>query len=171
MKNLQRSILTVFFLVYGANLVFCDSTEAFQRLKALEGKWEGIAKWTGARNDEYKLDAIYSLTGHGTAVIEDLVVENERMMTSIYHLDGDTLRMTHYCVTGNQPRLIESSYDPVAAKIMFKMVDITNLSRPGAPHVFGSEMLFQSPTEIILSFQFTAEGKVSTERIQLHKVQ
>jgi hypothetical protein len=165
------SILSLLLLFCAVMPLFSDSADAFGKLKALQGKWEGIAKWTGARTSEYKMDAVYSLTGNGTAVVEDLIVENKTMMTSVYHLDGDSLRMTHFCGTGNQPRLKASSYEPESEKIVFEMVDITNLTKPDAPHVFGAEMVFHSQKEITLSFQFTGDGKLSTERIQLHKVE
>jgi hypothetical protein len=171
MKRNFQSILFLFFLFFTVRSAFSDSTGAFEKLKALEGKWEGTAKWSGARTSEYKMDAVYSLTGNGTAVVENLIVENKTMMTSVYHMDGDTLRMTHFCGTGNQPRLKASSYDPESSKVVFEMVDITNLSKPESPHVFGAEMVFQSQKEITLSFQFTGDGKISTELIRLHRIE
>jgi len=70
--------------------------EAFSRLQKLAGNWEGSYRWTGARSDAGRLTARYSLTGNGSAVVEDLTMGpgDAPSMTSVYHLDGGDLRMT-----------------------------------------------------------------------------
>jgi hypothetical protein len=84
-----------------------DSTgaAALKQMRALAGAWEGTFEWTGARSGGGNMSATYSLTGNGSAVVEDLSVDGVRSMTSVYHLDGADLRMTHYCGAQNQPRL------------------------------------------------------------------
>ena len=149
-----------------------DTSPDLQRLKTLVGKWHGAVEWTGARTDKGELDAEYSLTGHGSAVVENLISQGEVIMTSVYHLDGPTLRMTHYCGVGNQPRLRAEL--PVAGddprRIRFAFVDATNLADPRAPHVDGVELLFLDPTHVDLSFHFTAPKGDSLERIALTRV-
>jgi len=151
-------------------IAMADSANSFDHLKSLVGSWEGTAKWSGARTGEYKLDVEYSLTGNGTAVVENLIAEGKTTMTSVYHRDGENLRMTHFCGAGNQPRLVASSTaDP--QKISFKLVDITNLASPDAPHVTGAELVLESSDAMSLTFTFESNGKVSTELIQLHRKQ
>jgi len=74
--------------------------------------------------------ATYHVTGNGSAVIEELIVDGKPSMTSAYHLDKDDLRMTHYCAAANQPRLKASSIDLSKNLIRFDFVDITNLASP-----------------------------------------
>ena len=80
------------------------NNEIFNIIKSLAGDWKGSYKWTG-RLSEGPMDAKYYLTGNGTAVIEDLLMNGKAIMTSVYHLDGTDIRLTHYCAAGNQPRL------------------------------------------------------------------
>jgi hypothetical protein len=138
-----------------------------QRLRSLVGKWHGTVEWTGARTDEGEMDAVYSETGHGTAVVESLVSDGETIMTSVYHLDAGTLRMTHYCGVGNQPRLREEPPSEDPRRIRFAFVDATNLGDPPAPHVDGVEILFVDAAHVELSFHFTSPRGDSRERIAL----
>jgi hypothetical protein len=143
-----------------------DASADLQRLRGLAGRWHGSVEWTGARTDKGEMDAEYSLTGHGTAVVENLVSRGEVIMTSVYHLDGPTLRMTHYCGVGNQPRLkAADSGDP--RRLRFAFVDATNLADPRAPHVDGVELFFRDPAHVDLFFHFTAPKGDSLERIAL----
>jgi hypothetical protein len=63
----------------------------------LAGDWTGTFEWTGGRKDSGKMNATYYLTGNGSAVVENLTIGGLPSMTSVYHLDGSDLRMTHYC--------------------------------------------------------------------------
>jgi hypothetical protein len=140
----------------------------FERLRSLVGEWHGTVQWTGARTDTGEMDAVYSLTGHGTAVVENLVSGGETIMTSVYHLDGPTLRMTHYCGAGNQPRLRAEPGDPSRPdRLRFVFVDATNLGDPPRPHVDGVELRFVDAAHAELSFHFTSPKGESVERIAL----
>jgi len=143
---------------------------ALSRISALVGDWAGTAEWTGARTGSYPLKARYYRTGMGSAVVEDLMSEDgEASMTSVYHLDGADLRMTHYCGTRNQPRLKASRIDPAAGAVDFAFVDATNLTSPDAPHVTGLELRFGDENHITMTFLFDAGGKASRERISLQR--
>ena len=45
---------------------------ALARLATLTGDWKGTAVWTGGRSGSYPMDATYSTTGGGSAVVETL---------------------------------------------------------------------------------------------------
>jgi len=144
---------------------------AFALIKGLAGEWQGSVKWTGARSDEYKMNAKYYLTGYGSAVIEDLLsTEGIPVMTSVYHLDGPDLRVTHFCGTGNQPRMKADAFNEKEKSVAFQFVDITNLANPAAGHVKGVELHFLSTDQFDLTFTFTASGKESYEHISLTRV-
>src|SRR5438477_12411109 len=80
------------------------TNDTFNLIKALVGDWQGSYEWIG-KNRKGPMNARYYLTGNGTAVVEDLIVDGDPNMTTVYHLDGADLRATHYCAAGNQPRL------------------------------------------------------------------
>src|SRR5438046_1356708 len=81
------------------------SARMLARLSELAGDWQGTLQWSGARSDSGTLKATYFVTGGGSAVVETLIMDEKPSMTSVYHLDGDDLRMTHFCAAHNQPRL------------------------------------------------------------------
>ncbi len=153
-----------------ARALAADAASDLQRLRALVGRWHGTVEWSGARAEKGEMDAEYSLTGHGSAVVENLVSQGEVLMTSVYHLDGPTLRMTHYCGAGNQPRLRAEPAGEDPRRIRFVFVDATNLADPRAPHVDGAELFFRDATHVDLSFHFTAPRGDSLERIALTRV-
>lgn len=98
-----------------------NATAAFNKLKVLSGDWEGTAAWTGQTPG--KISAHYSTTGNESAVFESLSYG----MTSVYHLDGTDLRMTHFCAAQNQPRLKAPAFGPENSGVKFSFVDKTNL--------------------------------------------
>jgi hypothetical protein len=94
---------------------------AFEKLKALAGVWKAVGS-------DYKITFEVASAG-------SIVIEREGDMVSVYHLDGDTLMMTHYCDLGNQPRLRATNFTSSNA-LTFDFVDITNL-KVGQGHIDG----------------------------------
>jgi len=64
----------------------------FDRLKSRAGEWE-------ATTTEGKTRVVYQVISNGTALLETIVNGN---MVSVYHPDGDTTLMTHYCGAGSR---------------------------------------------------------------------
>jgi hypothetical protein len=146
-----------------------DATKALEQIKSLAGDWEGRAEWTGARTATYPINASYYTTGNGSALVENLVQEGSPVMTSVDHLDGSDLRMTHFCGAQNQPRLKADQIDLSHGVINFGFVDITNLRSPDAAHVHGMEMRLVDSNHITITFLFQSGGKESRERIDLKR--
>jgi len=165
----RRTILLV--LSVSAVLLSQESgaTAALEKLRGLAGDWEGSVEWTGARTSHGTMNAKYYTTGNGSAVVEDLISDGTPVMTSVYHLDGSDLRMTHYCGAQNQPRLKANRIAVGEGALDFGFVDITNLKSPDAPHVVGMEMRLLAPDHITVTFLFDAAGKQSRERIDLRR--
>ena len=144
-----------------------SAAAALEQLRRLSGEWKSSYAWTGARTDSGAMDATYSVTGNGSAVVETLISGGTPSMTTVYHLDGADLRMTHYCGAQNQPRLKAKRIDLAKGLLAFSFVDATNLKSPDAPHVHGFELEFVDAGHIVLTFLFDAAGKHSRERIEL----
>jgi hypothetical protein len=119
---------------------------AFSRLQRLEGAWDEA---------EYGRVIQYRLTGKGSALIEEFI--GDPPMSSVYHLDGEDLRLTHYCNAGNQPRMIAAFYRDDTLK--FEFVDVTNLSAPNAYHTRALDIEFQDDDHIVLKFVGQKDGK------------
>jgi hypothetical protein len=146
-----------------------DAAGALARFRALAGEWQGTFEWTGARTDKGAMNATYYVTGNNSAVVENLTTGGTPSMTSVYHLDGADLRMTHYCGVGNQPRLKADRIDTAKGTVNFSFVDATNLSSPDAAHVHGLEMHFVDDDHLKLTFLFRSRGKDSREHIELSR--
>lgn len=146
-----------------------DSGMALTQLRGLAGDWEGSYAWSGARTATGTMSATYYDTGNGSAVVENLTVDGVPSMTSVYHLDGTDLRVTHYCAAQNQPRLKARTIDLAKGVLDFDFVDATNLRSPDAPHVYGVEMRLLGPDHITLAFLFAAGDKRSREFIDLKR--
>jgi hypothetical protein len=137
-------------------------------IKSLAGEWEGSFEWIGTTR-KGPMNARYYLTGNGSAVVEDLIMDGTPNMTTVYHLDGADLRATHYCAAGNQPRLKAISAADDAKSIKFQMIDITNLSNPVAGHVRDLELRWPSADRLTILFTFVAGAKENVEKIELRR--
>ena len=102
-----------------------DGPAIFERLKSLTGEWQGV--WEPGSTPT---TVTYSLTGNGSALVEDYRV-GETTMSTVYHLDRQDLMLTHYCSAGNQPRMKASSVGEGGRHIEFELLDVTNLTGPG----------------------------------------
>jgi hypothetical protein len=149
-----------------------ESSKALDQIKALIGNWSGTFQWTGGRNDSGSMKATYYVTGNGSAVVENLMNESTPVMTSVYHLDGPDLRMTHFCGAQNQPRLKARRIDlDHHGAIDFEFVDATNLRSPDAPHVHGLEIRLMDPNHLTLTFLFQSGSVESREEINLKRTE
>jgi hypothetical protein len=169
--NRTAALAVVFSLTF-AGLAFAEEAgdKVLARLRGLAGTWEGTFEWSGARTGSGKARATYEVTGNGSAVVEHLFMNDQKVasMTSAYHLDGADLRMTHYCAAGNQPRLKATRIAEGESGAQFSFVDATNLaSRPA--HVEAFEIRFPAPDRLVLRFTFDAAGKKSVEHIELKR--
>lgn len=100
----------------------------FERLKSLEGAWEGDG------SDGTPAHFSYKVVSAGSVVMETIDHSDmPEMMVTMYHLDGDNLMMTHYCSAGNQPRMRLVSSTP--AGLTFEMYDATNLPSKDDAHM------------------------------------
>jgi hypothetical protein len=100
-----------------------NGAAAFEKMKSLAGHWEGSAP------GDAKLTADIEVTSGGNAVLERFqMIEGGKPITMItmYYMDGDTLKLTHYCHAGNQPTMA-ATYDAAAGVIAFDFVGATNL--------------------------------------------
>ena len=144
------------------------TNNSFNSIKTLVGDWEGHFEWIGT-DRKGSMNARYYLTGNGSALIEDLISDGIPTMTTVYHLNGNELRATHYCGAGNQPRLIAVSTDEKTHSVKFDMIDITNLATPESGHVKNLELRLTDPKDLTILFTFVASGKERIEQITLKR--
>ena len=151
-----------------------DSSGArmFDRMRGLVGAWEGTLEWSGGRTGSGKLRVNYHLTGGGSALVEDLLMTETDIptMTTVYHLDGPDLRMTHFCAAKNQPRLKATLIDDAKGAATFSFIDVTNASVNPA-YVDGVSIHIVDPAHLNLQFEFGGSSpKRATETILLQRI-
>lgn len=93
---------------------------ALERLKPLAGEWD-IVDEDGKRGP----GLVISVSSAGSAIREIMFQGSGHEMTNMYHADGDTVVMTHYCAVGNQPRMrAKANAD---GPLSFEFDSVTNL--------------------------------------------
>ena len=83
-----------------------EARAAFEALKGLEGTWL-LADEAGAATDQ--VGSIYHVTAGGSALVETMFPGAEHEMVTVYYVERDVLKMTHYCMLGNRPVLTSAS--------------------------------------------------------------
>jgi hypothetical protein len=164
------AVAAVFLNLFaGVDAPNASGAAAFEKLRALAGEWEGPYEWSGAGRAGGIMNATYSVASNGSAVIEILSTGGVPSMTSVYHMDGADLRMTHYCAAGNQPRLKAERIDVAQGIMDFSFIDITNLASPDAGHVRRVEIRLLDADHMTLTFVFHSGEKQNRERIDLRR--
>src|SRR5262249_30107195 len=109
-----------------------------ERLKKQVGTWVEADK-DGKPTD--KVVSVVKLTAGGSAVLETLFPGQPHEMVSVYHLDGQDVVMTHFCVLGNQPRMKADPKSP-ANQIHFVFAGGTNLDVNKDKHMHEGTITF-----------------------------
>ncbi len=117
-------------------------------IRSLVGRWE-----TADNDGDGAPDVVceYRTTAGGSAVVETLFPGRPEEMVTIYHLDGASIGVTHYCMMGNQPYL-KSVDGSTAQRIAFECAGGPNVDRDGGDYM-GSLVL-----------EIGADGKSLTQR-------
>ena len=132
-----------------------DATAAFSRLKSLVGEWE-------ADTQMGKVHVSYELVAGGTSLLERESGEKMPVMLTLFHVDGDRLMLTHYCMAGNQPRMQAKRFDAAAGDLEFQFLDATNL-KPGAGHMHNARYRIADDGHFQAKWQFYENGKLKFE--------
>src|SRR6267378_2515289 len=130
-----------------------SGAEAFEKLKALVGHWETD------KTNMNKATLDLELTSGGTAVLEKFhMVENGKPveMTTLYYLDGDQVKLTHYCMAGNQPTM-RGTY--ATKTITFDLVSISNLKSADDGHMHHAVYTFIDNDHFKTTWTFRKEQK------------
>ncbi|MEM7627070.1 MAG: hypothetical protein AAF333_15850 [Planctomycetota bacterium] len=107
----------------------------FDQFKTLEGTWTGTVTH-GENGEAQPATVTYRLTAGGTALMETVFAGTPMEMVSMYYLDGDNLKMTHYCLANNQPTMVAVADPESNGKVVHLRFDsITNMPDPNAMHM------------------------------------
>jgi hypothetical protein len=92
--------------------------DIFAKLKTLEGEWESQDPETGA----WRTSSVFSVSSNGSVVREIMMPGTPYEMTNMYHCDGDSVVVTHFCAIGNQPRMRARKLEGNTAHFTFDSV-------------------------------------------------
>jgi hypothetical protein len=159
-----RIVLSILLLAT-ASLAFSQTAaqKSFDQIKSLSGTWEG-------KNSLGEPLAItFRSTSAGSAVMSEISGHGPDNMITMFHLDGpDRLLMTHYCGSGNQPRMVASpSCD--GKTIAFNFLDATNLATPDAGHMQRLVVTVLDANHHTEEWTFTDHGKQMKELFDLQR--
>jgi hypothetical protein len=160
-RILQSLIVATLALAATSALAQSDAQKAFISIKNLPGSWEGKTP------DGQPVRVDFKVTAGGSAVMSEILGKED--MISMFHLDGpNKLLMTHYCSSGNQPRM-QASVSPDGKTITFNYVDATNLDRPDAGHMERMVLTLLDENHQTEEWTFAGHGKEMKEFFDLHR--
>jgi len=81
-------------------------------------------------------------------------------MITLYYVDGDQLKLTHYCMAGNQPTMA-GTYDAAAKTIKFDFVSVSNLKSPDEGHMHHALYTFIDKDHFKTNWTFRKDQKDS----------
>jgi hypothetical protein len=161
-KSIRVLMLALLCFAAAAAFSQTDAQKAFASAKALSGNWEGRA------SDGKPLQVTFKTTANGSAVLSEILVPNEDMVSMI-HLDGpNRLLLTHYCASGNQPRM-EAKFSPDGKVMTFNFIDATNLASPDAGHMQRVVLTIVDENHHTEEWTFLDHGKEMKELFDLHR--
>jgi len=154
-KVLGAVAAAVFAFAIGSAKAGDNGTAAFEQLKSLTGHWETEK----TNKDKATLDL--ELTSGGTAVIERFHVTEQGKpveMITLYYLDAGQLKMTHYCMAGNQPTM-HGNYTPDTKTLTFEFEGATNLKSPNDGHMHHAVYTFIDNDHFKTTWTFRKDQK------------
>lgn len=101
-----------------------DRAALLDRIKGMEGEW-----LMQGEDGKWEVAAVFRPIAAGSAVREIMFPGTPHEMTNLYHMDGNTLVMTHYCAAGNQPKM-RAKASSANAPIEFNFDSVSNLTQP-----------------------------------------
>jgi hypothetical protein len=127
---------------------------AFERIKSLAGTWEGRST-KGWRETLH-----YQVIAGGSAVLEtSFEAHPGEEMATVFHMDGDRLTLTHYCVAKNQPRLEATSITDGGRTVVFTFKDGGNIPTRDRGHMDSAVYTFEAPDRVTSRWSWYEAGK------------
>jgi hypothetical protein len=128
---------------------------ALEKLKSLAGDWEG------KDNMDMPAKTNFKVMVSGTTVMETLSptgMGGEDMVT-LYTVDGDSIRIVHYCPTNNQPRMRATPGAGEIKELTFEFQGAGNLPDESVGHQHKLVLKFEDADHITESWTWRAKGK------------
>lgn len=122
-----------------------------EAVKTLRGEWTMLDD-----KGEVQPASTFTVSSNGSVVREVMFAGSEHEMTNMYHMDGDSLIMTHYCAMGNQPRMRAVAAD--GNSITFAPDSVTNL-KSDAAYMGSMTLTFVDARNVSMDWRSIKNGK------------
>jgi hypothetical protein len=140
-----------------------SARDAFKKIQSLAGQWEG--KDEQGSPVKSKFVAVAS----DTAVMETLSMARMEEMVTLYSLDVDSIVLTHYCPTNNQPRMRAAPTDNTN-QLEFVFTGAGNLPDGDVGHEHKLVIQFTDKDHITEHWTWRRNGKDTEMVYQLARV-
>ncbi len=160
MKSFRIAIAALLVLFSVAAGAQSETRSSFEKLKTLQGTW------TGKNTQGQPLQVLFRTTSGGSAILSE--IEGKEDMITMFHMDGDRLMMTHYCGSGNQPRMV-AKVSPDGKTFTFDFLDATNLDSPTAGHMHRMVLTVIDENHHTEDWTFIQGGKRLNEHFDLQR--
>ena len=129
-----------------------EQAALLDQVKKLQGTWKAETPYGDGT-------ITYAVSSGGSSVREVMFPGEQHEMTNMYHMDGSTLLMTHYCGGGNQPRMRATVGKP--GEIDLNYDSVTNLHKSDAEFMSGLRIVFVDKDHIREEWKMMQNGKVT----------
>jgi hypothetical protein len=127
--------------------------EAFEWFRSLEGVWKGESTKGWAEDVSFRVIAA------GSAVVEtSFDAHPSETMLTVFTMDGDRLRLTHYCVAKNQPRLEATAFGDRGKSVTFTFLDGGNLPSRERGHMDKAIFHFEDADHVTTRWTWYQDG-------------
>jgi hypothetical protein len=143
-----------------------SAAETFALLRSLEGEWIGRSTkgWEERKS--------FATIAGGSAVVETSLDAHpgEQMLTT-FVLDEGRLLLTHYCIAGNQPRLVATAIEDDGRTVLFEFLDASNLTSRNVGHMDSCAMRFLDEDHFTTRWTWYQDGAAQwMEEIECERV-
>src|SRR5262245_62343566 len=148
------TVVIVGIQAVGAAQKMSPAAEAFERLKALQGDWIDV---DGTLGEKGAVAVTYRVSGAGHTVVETFPVGKKQEMVTVYHLDGETIALTHYCTSNTQPRMASRGLE--GNRLVFDFAGGSNIEVDRTSHMHKAAIEFLGADEIRATWDNWSGGK------------
>lgn len=139
-----------------ATLANQPAAASFDKLKALAGDWIDLDGSMGLKG---QVAVSYRVIGGGSSVMETIFPGQKHEMVTVYHRDGSSVALTHYCSAGNQPRMRAQQSD--GKTMVFEFDGGSNLDPAKDGHMHAGMIEFIGPDRVRAQWIGWENGKPS----------
>ncbi|MFO0974704.1 MAG: hypothetical protein U1A27_14880 [Phycisphaerae bacterium] len=127
---------------------------AFEKIKSLAGEWNSKSTRGWTEKESYQV-----ISGGSVVMHLSYGAHPGEWMATMFHMDGDRLLLTHYCIAGNQPRLRATEISDDLSRITFTLLDATNLPSRDTGHMDKHVMVFEPSGQLRTRWTWFANGQ------------